>query len=484
MRTSGRWHPTTWVRGHGALVAVVLLALAAALAGMRAAPTGDGDEAASYPADWAPEVLPFVDVVEDERDLDFLHPVHVEFLDEEEFRRQVTSDRADLTEEDEEQIEQFTGLFRALGLIEGDVDLFDATNDLSGAGTLGYYSYDDERIRVRGASLTPASEVTLVHELTHALQDQHFDLGARYDAYEEAEDTAGSTAFQALVEGDASRVETAYTEGLSDAERDELDAEQDSGRKAYQQDVADIPEVLRTLSGAPYTLGEAMLTLAVARDGNDAVDALFEEPPATEEHLLDPWTLVADEDVADDPPAPELADGEEELDAGPFGALGWYLVLAERVPLLDALDAVDGWGGDAYVAFERDGTSCVRINHRSDTAADRTQLLDALRAWVDTLPGAPASVRRTGSVLEFESCDPGPAADVGTESSQAALRLAVTRTYLSIGAVQAGADEEVARCVADGLVHAFTLAQVQDPRFGAEDPQVQARIRRIVLGCR
>ena len=35
--------------------------------------------------------------------------------------------------------------------------------------------------RVRGTELTPAVESTLVHELTHALQDQNFDLGKRFE---------------------------------------------------------------------------------------------------------------------------------------------------------------------------------------------------------------------------------------------------------------------------------------------------------------
>lgn len=50
-------------------------------------------------------------------------------------------------------------------------------------------------------------EATVVHELVHALQDQHFDLGAQFDELD-AEDEA-AVALRAIVEGDAARIEYA-----------------------------------------------------------------------------------------------------------------------------------------------------------------------------------------------------------------------------------------------------------------------------------
>ena len=110
-------------------------------------------------------------------------------------------------------------MFRALGLIEGEIDLFATMNELRGAGIVGYYDYESERIRIRGKKLTPTVQSTLVHELTHALQDQHFDLEKRTAKLEKADDSAASSAFDSLVEGDASRIETAWREDLSKANK-------------------------------------------------------------------------------------------------------------------------------------------------------------------------------------------------------------------------------------------------------------------------
>ena len=469
-----------WVFG----LLVVMLLVGGAVAANELLKLRSDDDKQSYPDKWDARVLPYVKIVEKERGLRFFHPIEVEFLSDEAFKKDVTADKEDLTDEDRKEIEQATGLLRSLGLIEGELDLFEQFNTLQGSSVIGYYSYDDERIRIRGMSLGPAAKSTLVHELTHALQDQHFDLGKRQKAFEEDDDDAASTAFDALVEGDAERIQTAYRQNLSEKQRAALDRDQNKSFRDSSKQTTEVPEIFKTFMSSPYTLGEAMLALAVKLDGNDAVDRLFRDPPATDEHLLDPWTLIADHQDAIKVDEPKLEEGDDEFDSGDFGALGWYVVLAERVPLLDALDAVDGWGGDAYVAFERDGVSCVRVNYRGDTERDVTEMRSALTTWVDALPGGPASVRLDGDQLMFESCDPGKETGVGKHDSQSAIDLAVTRTYTAFIVLRAGAPEAASRCFANRAVHDLTWQKLLDPTYGVGDTAVQAKVARLIGQCR
>ena len=214
---------------------VVLALVAAGLAAVFVLRGDDGPKGPPHPSTWDPQVQPYVDFVEKERDLKFAHPVYVDFLTEEEFKGQVTADRDDLSKDDLKELEQATGLLRAMGVVEGDVDLFDQLNELQGQGIIGFYSYDDERLRIRGTELTPAVESTLVHELTHALQDQNFDLGARLEKLAKADDTNSSAAesgFDSLVEGDARRIETAWRDSLSPKQRKALDKEQAKAPRA------------------------------------------------------------------------------------------------------------------------------------------------------------------------------------------------------------------------------------------------------------
>ena len=174
------------------LALVVVTATAAA--GVLVASRDSGPTGPPHPSKWDAQVQKYVDFVEKKRDLEFKHPVYVDFLPAKEFKEQVTADRDELSDDDEKELEQCTGMFRALGLIEGDVDLFDKFNELQGKGIIGFYSYDDERIRVRGTELTPYVESVLVHELTHALQDQNFDLGKRFEELDKADDANSSAA--------------------------------------------------------------------------------------------------------------------------------------------------------------------------------------------------------------------------------------------------------------------------------------------------
>src|SRR5439155_8733263 len=57
---------------------------------------GLGAHRSRYPDHWDPRVAELATFVEDERDLTFRHPVSVDFVPDDQFRKDVTSDRADL----------------------------------------------------------------------------------------------------------------------------------------------------------------------------------------------------------------------------------------------------------------------------------------------------------------------------------------------------------------------------------------------------
>ena len=332
----------------------------------------------------------------DERGLRFEHPIHVDFLSVKEFQKQVSSDEEDLSGEDRAEIEQEAGMLRAVGLLEGKVDLFESSNKLAKVGTLGYYSYEDKRIRIRGEKLTPAIQSTLVHELTHALQDQHFDLSTRFKSLENGEDGA-SSAYRAIVEGDASRIEKAWGGGLRKKAGAALKRSQAAQIKKFKSAVIRHPGDPGDVHGGAVRPRRGRHHPGRPGGRGPAVNLLFAKPPTTDEHLLDPWTLIEDRQQPRSVKTPELAEDEEKFDAGTFGESTWLFMLAERLGPLRAIDAADGWGGDAYVAFERDGVSCVRVNYQGDTKRDLTEMQAALRSWIAEQPRGESDVHRTAA---------------------------------------------------------------------------------------
>lgn len=461
-----------------ALGLLALTGLAAAVALLGSTPSGP-----HFPDEWDERALPLVEQVEELRGLEFKHPVHIDFLTVEEFKKDVRSEQGDLTEEDEEELEQTVGIFRALGLVSGELDLFEAMQDLSAGGTLAYYTPEHKRIRIRGTELTPGVTHTLVHELVHALQDQHFDIGTKLESFEDGEGTAASV-YRAVVEGDASRIATAWATQLPADEQEELTQLQLDSVEENRKEIADIPHILVTLMSAPYALGEPLVTL-VGTEGNEAVDALFEDPPRTEEVLLDPFIHGTPAEQVVEVPEVEAPDGGEPFDSGEFGALTLYLVLAERMEPTVALAAADGWGGDHYAAHVQDDRTCVTAVFTGDSPEDTTELAEALTTWADS-GDSEADVRREGELVHLHTCDPGE--DGTSESddsgaSEEALTAVATRAAIaSVLIDQTGMPASAARCTGGAMLEEFTMEELTSTDM-KELAGLQQRMMKLMTGC-
>lgn len=470
--------PTSLLARAVILGLLALAGLTAAVALLKGPPSGP-----TYPDEWDARVLPLVEEVEELRGLKFKHPVFIDFLPVEEFKEDVRSEQGDLTEEDQEELEQTVGVLRALGLVSGELDLFEAMQDLSAGGTLAYYTTEHKRIRVRGTEMTPDVTHTVVHELVHALQDQHFDIGAALESFDDDEGTAASV-YRAVVEGDASRIATAWATKLPADERQELTQLQIDGVEENRKEIADIPGILVTLMSAPYALGEPLVTL-VGSEGNEAVDALFDDPPRTEEVLLDPFIHGTPAEEPVDVPDAESTGATEAFDSGEFGALTLYLVLAERLDAIAALAAADGWGGDHYTAREVDGRTCVSAVFTGDSPDDTTELADALRSWADG-GESEADVRREGDLVHLHTCDPGPGAaprpDTSGASEEALTAVATRSAIASMLIDQAGMPAPVARCTGGAMLEEFTMEELNSTDMEAL-ADLQERMMKVMTGC-
>lgn len=473
----------------------LLLALAVAVALVVAAGTGaflvlrddDDDEKHSYPKQWDARIKPYVEIVEDERGLEFEHPVKVRFLDKKAFEKTVRADEEDLDKDDRREIQEDTSLFRAFGLISGDVDLFEAFNDAHGSGTLAYYSFEDHAITVRGKKLTLASHATLVHELTHALQDQHFNISDRSEKLAkkaaDGKPTTEGDALRAIVEGDAERVAQLYRASLSAKERKALDKAESADTDASRDELEGVPKVVTTLMGAPYALGQALTEIVAAKDYRD-IDKLLENPPPDDSVLLDPLKALGDIDDSTKVKIPTLADGEKKFDSGQMGSLVTYLMLAQRIPLHDALAAADTWKGDAYVGFRRKNVLCARVDYATASAKKAARLMSAFEDWIAASPGSSTTISRNGDRVTFESCDPGKGAKLTNDASEDALELVATRAYLGVSVIKAGASTKAARCFSNRVIEEFSIEDLSDPEFGKDNPSAIRRVQGIAADCR
>ena len=307
------------------------------------------------------------------RGLPFKAKVKVTLLDDAAFRARLKED----SDFDQAELAKTTKVLRALDLIEEDVDLEAAYNALLGGAVLGLYDYEKDEMVIRGATLTPGVRQTLAHELTHALQDQHFQL----DRPElEKRDDEAELAFAGLVEGDARRIEGEYEATMSAGDRRQAERQTTSGSLP-----AGIPPVLIQSLQFPYVYGPPFAADVVDEGGQARIDEAFRSPPATSEHIIHPETFLRGEQpraVAEPP-----ADGAV-FDRGVVGEFGLVLIFGDDLRTSDLRRAVSGWGGDRYVAWEADGRVCVRAAFEMDTAKDADELRSALSTWAKRHRGA------------------------------------------------------------------------------------------------
>ena len=332
--------------------------------------------------------------VEQERGLTFTTPVKATVLDDQAFVQKLLSTE---TDEDRKEIAKEGDTLKALGLIDPNLDFVDAMHSALSAGVIGFYDDETKLLYVRGNELGAYERTTLAHELTHALDDQHFNLDRKQYDDDKGEIGFG---FSALTEGNARRVENAYKAQLSTADR--RDYERSQSLIGNNGELANIPDVVQELLSAPYDLGEPLVEDILKRGGQPALDKAFDDPPTSSEQVIDPSKYAAREaPVKVDPPP---ADGTVEND-GVVGELVTDLVLAQELGQRNALTAVTGWGGDWGVEYTNGNQRCMRIDYVMDTPKDLQELQSAFQQWARAGSGRTVDVPTAGKV-RVTSCVP------------------------------------------------------------------------------
>jgi len=352
------------------------------------------------------------------------------------FEKEVTASPDELKDQKKE-IEQATAVFRAAGLIGGDVDLGQAVNDAQAGNVIALYDPESKKIKVRGTGqFTVETRVTLAHELTHVLQDQHFDL-QKLDKAAADSKTGSSDALTGLIEGDAERIEKKYLAEQSAAARAEYEKLSNATSDDARERGKDIPPVIETYFGAPYIYGPQVVSILEHTGGNRAIDDAITGPTPTTRIYLDP-TAVSQ--VADTPPpVPELRAGEkafsseavEDGDFDVFDDFTLYLMLGARLDPITALRAADAFAAGSSTPYTTDkGTTCFRASVDGVNAESDTYLAKVLGQWAKAMPDA--EVESKSSPVTFHSCDPGKRAVAPTEAAiMSAARLAATRDQLT-----------------------------------------------------
>jgi hypothetical protein len=464
---------------------LVATAIVASALGGAGASAGASPRPARGSDGWDDQVAPIAARVQKLRGLRFDHPVPVHYLSDAAFRKRVGSKASKLSKADRREVRALEQTLRAFGLIDADTDIVKSIGAVSAAGVLAFYDPVKQEIVIRGKGpLDVNRKATLAHELTHVLQDQHFDLQEHRRETAES-DTSSSGALTALIEGDAERIKDDYVHGLSRSDRQAYEAADAKTADSARAEMESAPELVKVEFSAPYAFGPSVLEVLTAHGGNRAVDEALRRDAPTDKIYLEPSDALRPPKVTrvETPPVPKGAHrvGEPEH----IGAFDLFTLLASRIDRQDALTAADAWTGDRVVTYRSRGRVCGRATIAS-AAAGTADLRRALQAWAAAMPDAhvvdgPGPRRTT-----VTSCDTGTAVAPSAEQVEGALRLLAVRNGIAASAEDAGVPTRVGTCVAHRVVREPILVDNID-RDGEPPPDVaqalQETIARLAAEC-
>ena len=288
--------------------------------------------------------------VERLRGLSFLNPVVYKEIPRTELPAIL---RAKLGQQVPDQEFDRTGVaLAALGLIPGGTDLKKTYLGLLGEQVGAFYDqHSGELFTFSGQSLANSqNQIILAHELTHALEDQHFHL-ANLPLEAKGNDDRVLAA-TALVEGDATLVMDRYMIGtLSTASiREGLVATVATDVRQ----LAAAPRFLRETLLFPYLRGQEFCQRLYDRGGWAALARAFAHPPASTSLILHPDRFL--DDPSEQPAAVNFPDaallGEQPIDdnvLGEFGLRQWLVTWSRNET--QAAETAAGWKGDRYLVY-------------------------------------------------------------------------------------------------------------------------------------
>lgn len=351
------------------------------------------------------EILPRVEQL---RGMKFLRPVPAGLQNRDEF---IAFAMAEF--EREYGLEAFAATaesYRLLGLIPSEMDLLATTTELLREQVGGYYDPRTEAFYMMDQYRQGAlADIILAHELTHALDDQHFDLDALMAQAETADE---EFAIRAVVEGSGTSLMNLY--GIQGALQGWLELDPSlmmEEMEGQAETLREAPPYLVMTLALPYLEGNKLLTrktgmleAAMAQPTLDDLRAAFADPPRSSEQVLH-FKKYWDPAQADEPVPVTLPDLVAVLGAGwalqdedVLGELGCFVMTAERLPDLASPtgqmagtwtnEAATGWGGDRYHSFiGPDGARLLVWDSVWDHERDALEFAEALQR--DPAPANP-----------------------------------------------------------------------------------------------
>jgi hypothetical protein len=370
--------PISRLRGAAALFVIAILIAAAtftsrsfaqqATAPATAPPSAEKADAADFAAA-ADEVLAQMSEI---TGLALRTPLKKSLRSREQIRAHIIQEMND----DKDAAERYAGArsAEAFGLLPKGFDLDSFMIDLLTEQIAGLYDPKAHEFYVADWIHIEDQRMVMAHELTHALEDQHFQIEAWAKAARPNDDS--ELARESVLEGSAMVAMVEYLlqgSGRSLQDLPDIDPAMLIGDMAETPLLKKAPPFLKDALIFPYLDGLTFSATILKPSGWQALSGIFTKPPVSTQQILHP-ALYSSGKV---PAAISLPSMEKPLGANwvkleenVMGEFGWKEVLKQYLDEPRGKSLSAGWDGDRYAVYEEKPSKRLLLITRERLASE------------------------------------------------------------------------------------------------------------------
>jgi hypothetical protein len=250
---------------------------------------------------------------------------------------------------------------QAFGLVSSDFNLEKFLINFYTEQAAGFYDPHRKIMFIADWVEPDMQRLVLAHELTHALQDQNFDLERFLKAVRPDDDA--SNARQAMVEGHATAA--MIQQLIAPMKLEDMPSLEPLMAQVIHQQFEEFPAFSRApfffrfQALFPYVEGMGFMQRGLQAGGWKRLNSLFNDPPHTTREIFEPQAYFEKQPlpkVSLPHPAPLAGiHGLSFLAENALGELGYYALLGQLISEDEAKSVAKGWLADRYLLYERAG---------------------------------------------------------------------------------------------------------------------------------
>ncbi|MGC1415490.1 MAG: hypothetical protein WA817_09425 [Candidatus Acidiferrum sp.] len=301
----------------------------------------------------------------------------------------------------------------AFGLIPKGFDLDHFMIDLLTEQIAGLYDPKAREFYVADWIPLEDQRMVMAHELTHALQDQHFQIDAWVKAARPNDDA--EMARESVLEGSAMAAMVDYLlqgTGRSVQDLPPFDPSVFAGDLSKTPKLQEAPQFLKDSLVFPYLDGLTFSAAILRTSKWKGVSAVFANPPVSTQQIMHPALYKSGKvPVQVTIPAFEKLLGQDwtKIDENVMGEFGWKEVLKQFLDGEAAVPLAAAWDGDRYVLYEQKQTKKLVLVARLRLASeDQTaHFYEAYSQALEKKYSGHKNVVNRANFLSFDTPDGG-----------------------------------------------------------------------------